>query len=151
MKLRSLISVLAAILFCLPSLVIADKVNRPEIEVEVVSSEVRGLKVDLFTLITNPNDFDVYVGPIVIGSIATEWQITNSDGAMAVAPKDFFLVPAKSKRVQQLQLGYQLTEGLNHFKVRLIGVTAPDTDLPSNYIPFGTHAFEFTISTEGSK
>jgi hypothetical protein len=150
MKLRSL-SVLTAILFFLPTLVYSGKTNRPQIQAEVVPSDVRGFKVDLFTLITNPNDFDVFVGPLGSYSIMTEGQNIIGDGVTTVGRKDFLLVPAKSKRIRQLQLAYQLKEGLNHFKVELSGGIDPAAKLPSNYIPFGTRQFEFTIGTEGSK
>jgi hypothetical protein len=151
MKLQSLIFALAAVLFCLPSVARAGKADRSRIEVEVVPSGVRGFKVDLFTLISNPNDFDVYVGPIGGSTVATEGQTIFGDGFTPVGRSDFLLVPAKSKRLQQLQLGYQLKEGLNHFKVRLSGGIDPNAKLPSNYVPFGTHTFEFTISTDVSK
>lgn len=151
MKLRTLLSVLVATLFFLPTLAYSGEPNRPQIQVEVVPSGVRGLKVDLFVLITNPNDFDVYVGTIESSNITSDYQMTFGDGPAVVGSNDFFLVPAKSKRIQQLQLGYELKDGLNHIKVRLSGGIDPNAKLPTNYIPFGGHQFELTIGTQGSK
>jgi hypothetical protein len=149
---RTLTSVLIGVLFLLPALACAgDTTPRPRIKVEVVPSDVRVDKVDLFTVITNENAFDVYVGAIGSSSIFTEGQNIIGDGIVASERKDFFLVPAKGKRIRQLQLQYQLKQGLNHFEVHLAGGIDPKAKLPPNYIPFGTHHFEFTIPSGWSK
>ncbi len=151
MKLRSMISILVGLLFFCPNLVYSGEPKHPEIQVEVVPSDVLANKVDLFIVITNPNDFDVYVGTITTSSIATDYQITNSDGVISVGRDDFSLVPAKSKRIRQLHLDCELRDGFTHFKVQLSGFSDPNAKLPSNYIPFGGGQFEFDIKTEGSK
>ena len=124
----------------------AGAVAAPTVDVEMLWTEVRDGKVDLYTLITNPNDFDVYVARSSGGSVACNLVETVFEGFVCCRPEDFTLLPAREKRISEFWRGYKLARGSNTFRVELSSGIDPSSDLPSNYITPGTRKFEFVIT-----
>lgn len=116
---------------------------KPTIDVEIVWTDVRAGKTDLFVLITNPNDFDVYVGRC--GSSYTRRERSGAYGCGMVCsrPEDFVLLPAGAKRLSQFHRGCELAPGPNQFHIELTSSMAGD--LPWNYVIRGNRVFDFVI------
>lgn len=139
---------------CLPSFTNSDDARRaPSIDVEILWTDDYGGRndiVDLFVLVTNPNDFDVYVGDCGGCTVSTEWHITNGDGSVCDNREEFTLVPAKGKHLLNLLRNYRLGPGTNHFHVVTRSAIDPKAALPWNYVVTGTREFKFVIVNEDS-
>lgn len=116
---------------------------KPTIDVEIVWTEVRAGKVDIFVLITNPNDFDVYVGQCGSSYTRRERSAAFGCGMVCGRPEDFALLPARAKRLSQFHLGCELAPGPNRFQIELTSSMAGD--LPWNYVVKGNREFDFVI------
>lgn len=139
-------AVIAAISLCLPSLACsAHEHPTPKIDVEVVWTEIYEGKTDIFSLVSNPNDFDVYVGKCGSGRFQQNSKTIFGDGLYCSRKEDFTLLPAKSKRLFQLERGCKLEPGLNHFRVKNSSAIDPKSKLPWNYVVTGEREFEFVI------
>ena len=149
MRIRSFVPTAVALsALCAPTTSCGEERPRPRVDVEVVSTGVYDGKVDLFALITNPNDFDVYVARGGGGSIFGERSNIMSDGPPASDPEDFLLVPANSKRLSQVHRGLALEKGVNRLRVKVAGRIDPKAKLPWNYIPLPSRELEVVISNE---
>jgi hypothetical protein len=123
------------------------KPPEPRVEAEMVWTDVHAGKADLFLLITNPNDFDVYVS--TCGSSTTQWLGAEKqshqfgDGpAICSDPAYFTLVPAQAKRLMRWWNG-ALDPGPNQFHISMSG--SRDPRLPWNYVLIAPRSFHFVI------
>lgn len=117
----------------------------PTVDVEIVWTDVRDGKVDLYTLVTNPNDFDVYLGNCGSSEASYNLSIDFGDGFLCSRREDFSLLPARTKRISQFLLGCKLAPGPNRFHVKISSEIDPHSNLPWNYVVKGDRAFDFVI------
>jgi hypothetical protein len=118
---------------------------KPKVDVEVVWTDIYEGKTDIFSLITNPNDFDVYVGKCGSCKFQQNAKTVFGDGSCCGRQEDFTLLAAKSKRLFQLERGCTLEPGPNHFRVRSYSEICSKSKLPWDYVVTGTQEFEFVI------
>jgi hypothetical protein len=115
----------------------------PTVDVEMVWTDVRHGKVDLFVLVTNPNDFDVYIGRCGSSTTRREGSTQFGCGFVCTRPEDFVLLPARAKRLSQFHRGCELAPGANRFHIELS--SSMSSDLPWNYVIKGNRVFDFVI------
>ena len=158
----SLIGTFLAIGLCsAPSLRAEEKRSTPKLDVDIVWSEIYQDKTNLYVLVSNPQDFDIYVGQITSHSREILWDIpknlppgtfrevgdnVNADGFALRGPEDFMLVRARSKRLLTLCQGCRLGPGENHCTVHVSSRVDPQIPLPWNYVVIGERDFTFSIA-----
>jgi hypothetical protein len=126
-----------------------DKHSVPKIDVDVAWSEIYQNKLYLFVLVSNPQDFDIYVGNCKNSttSIQSDSVSVNQigDGCTITGPENFMLVSARSKRL--LTIGEcRLFPGKNQFNVHVSSWVDPKLQLPWNYVVIGERNFAFSVA-----
>jgi hypothetical protein len=157
----TLIGTFLAIGLCsTPSLHAEEKRSTPRIDADIVWSEIYQNKTNLYVLVSNPQDFDIYVGRITSHSHEILWdvpknlppgtfreagEVVNADGIALRGPQDFMLVRARAKRLLTLCQGCRVSPGENHCKVQVSSWVDPKIQLPWNYVVIGERDFTFSI------
>lgn len=150
MKLVTIPAILILVTLSSAIVLSAEKNEPPRIDVEMVWGEIYQNKTDVFVLITNPNDFDVYVGKCKSSMTSVRGEgdvevVHHGDGCPIEGPKDFFLVSARAHRLLTLLTACPLQHGMNRFNVHLSSWADAKIKLPPNYVVIGNKDFEFTI------
>jgi hypothetical protein len=122
----------------------------PKVDVEIVWTEIFQNKTGFYVLISNPQDFDIYVGncktsetTIQSDSVAVD---VFGDGCTITGPENFMLVGARSKRLLTLLPECRLHPGENRCSVHVSSWVDPKIPLPWNYVVIGERNFAFSIA-----
>ncbi len=126
---------------------LVDTTTAPKIEVEIVWTQVWNGQTDLFMMVSNPNDFDVYIGRCGSSRVqfvgSTEGQTMHGCGALCIYPDDFEVLRAHQRILSQLWRGCKLYPGTNRFEVTIGGASIKP--LPWNYLVPGCRELKFVI------
>jgi hypothetical protein len=146
---RGFLGTILALGFCTSLAARADEKHpTPKVDVDIAWTGIYQDKLGLFLVISNPQDFDVYVGNCMNSttSIQSDSLSVNQigDGCPIRGPEDFLLVTARSKRL--LTIGEcHLFPGENRFGVRVSSWVDPKIKLPWNYLVIGERGFTFSV------